>query len=56
MLSNGCGEFSGTSMTVTPASISASPMRIDLVRLHAAQDRGDRALSKGGAQVEHRVV
>ena len=26
MLSNGCGELSGTSMTVTPASISASPM------------------------------
>ena len=26
MLSNGCGELSGTSMTVTPASINASPM------------------------------
>ena len=28
--------------------------RVDLVRLHAAQDRGDRALRQGGAQVEHR--
>ena len=56
MLFSGSGELSGTSMMRMPASKIASPIRLRLVRRHAADDGdqrtgGEMALEKGMHQI-----